>query len=347
MNVLHRPAAFSSVSGQRALGLLTAWALLSAIAATSRADIAVLREKGPKSGGVFANPGLSAVRPEGLKVAMHSAEVKIHLRPAAGGNLTAECVATFEMKDASPTELNGQGYLVAFPVTGLKSKILTVERFQVTVDGQEPPSVFRRNIALSRREFKRDDTPITGQLDARLALDVAGGRGMVALADKSGYPDAYVWQQTARPGSTVHVRVSYTTTLRPQSIQYSKSYERADDDSEVIPFSAIEVDRWNERYFFFDYVLRSGATWDGPIGQETIEISADPALGLKPYGVICSSREPVGYRPHDAKPLDWTYQESSGQHGAIARTSLKAIKPGRDILVTIPISAIKSVGPTK
>ena len=57
-----------------ALGLVTA-------ALAARADIAVLREKGPHSGSAFSNPGLIANAPAGLKVAMKTADVKIHLRP--------------------------------------------------------------------------------------------------------------------------------------------------------------------------------------------------------------------------------------------------------------------------
>ena len=94
-------------------------------ATVARGDVAVLREKGPKSGSAFANPGVVADPPKDLKVAQRNAEVKIVLRPAGDGNLAADCVATFDLKDISAPASGAIDFLVALPVKGLRSKVAT------------------------------------------------------------------------------------------------------------------------------------------------------------------------------------------------------------------------------
>jgi hypothetical protein len=318
---------------------------LPVVAVISRADVAVLREKGPRSGSVFSNPGIAANSPKDLKIALRTADVKIRLRLAEGGNLAADCVATFELVDIAPQEAGTRSFLVAFPVTGLRSHMVTVGQFHVLVDDKEPATVLRSAITISRRVFKLEDTPVNGQLDARFAPEKEPSQWAVFLADENGYRDSYVWQQSSQPGVTTHVRVTYTVTLRPQSIHYSKSYESADDDGEVIPFRTLEIDKWNDRYFFFDYVLLSGATWDGPIGREAIEISGEPTLQLDLHRVESFFREPIGH------PL--RYKESGGisefpstsVKNGIAQWILHDEKPSCDLLLAIPVSAVNLQAP--
>lgn len=323
--------------------LLVAW-FLPAIAVVSRADIAVLREKGPKSGSVFSNLGIAATPPQDLKVTMETADVKIRLRSADGGNLAADCVATFELVDHAAPETGPKSFLVAFPVTGLRSKIVTVDQFRVTVDGKEPATVLRRAIEISRRQYKLEDSPVHGQLEAVFAPEKEPDKWAVFLADKTGYNAAYVWQQSSQPGAKTHVSVSYSTTLRPQSIHYSKSYDSAADDNEVIPFNDLPVDKWNDQYFFFDYVLLSGATWDGPIGRETIEISSDPALHLEKYRFQAGPRKPIGYRPRNSEPHGGGWSEP-WEESNIKRLEFVNVKPGCDLLLAIPVSAVNLQAP--
>ena len=150
----------------------------------------------------------------------------------------------------------------------------------------------------------------------------------------------------------IHVRVTYTVTLHPQSIIYTKSYDKGDADGEVIPSRSLRGVLRDDRYYFFDYVLRSGATWDGPIGKEIIVITADQALKLatekislrnrKPASVfIDESTEvpiPVPERPQGMQGLE--RHETDPSNGSL-RWILENGDPNEDLLFAIPLSAIK------
>ena len=139
--------------------------------------------------------------------------------------------------------------------------------------------------------------------------------------------------------------MTYTVILRPQSIHYTKSYESADDDEEVIPFQDIPIDKWKDQYFFFDYVLLSGATWDGPIGRETIELSAEPALRLDLSQILVVPRSPVGFRPRGL-PIDGGEWSETMVLDGIRRWVIEKTKPDSDLLLAIPASMIKSEAPS-
>lgn len=303
--------------------------------------MAVLREKGPHSGSAFSNPGLVADAPAGLKVTMKTADVKIHLRAGEGDTLKADCTAEFEMEDSSPAELAGQLYLVGFPVTGLSSKIVTIDNFAVKVDGKEPATVLRQAIAISRRESKLKDNAISGALDAHLAPKTDGKQWSVGYIDESWYRASYVWQQTARPKTITKVQVAYSVTLHPQSIHYSKSYEGEASDWEVIPFGDIKVDKWKDQYYFFDYVLLSGATWDGPIGRETIEVTTDSALHHTLHPVM--RERPIGCRPGPETGIGASEGSQSWDFSkGTTRWELENAKPMSDLLFSIPVSAVRN-----
>lgn len=329
-----------------ALLTLLAYAVLP-----SRADIAVLREKGPHSGSAFSNPGLIADAPADLKVAMKTADVKIHLRPGDGDTLKADVTAEFELEDSSPAELAGQLYLVGFPVTGLSSKIVTIDNFAVTVDGEPPATVLRQAITISRREAKLSDSPVSGKLDARFALKHSDSEWEVNYAGDNAYRASYVWQQAAHPGASLHVQVWYTVTLHPQSIHYSKSYDDDESDWDVIPSKSLKGDRWNDQFYFFDYVLRSGATWDGVIGQEVVEVTSDPKLGLAADNVILQRRKPTRALNDDGTELPELESPPHGVPGKVGqsvdtkrgtiRWMLENGDPSEDLLIAIPLSAIK------
>lgn len=319
-------------------------------ALAARADIAVLREKGPHSGSAFSNPGLVADAPAGLKVAMKTADVKIHLRPGDGDTLRADCTADFEIEDSSPAELAGQLYLVGFPVTGLSSKIVTIDSFKVTVDGKEPPTVLRRGIAISRREAKLVDSLVSGKLDARFAPKISHYAWCVDFTGGSAYRASYVWQHPSQPGSTVRVQVAYSVTIHPQSLHYSKSYDSEESDDEVIPFRSLNVENWKDRYYLFDYILCSGATWDGPIGKEVVELSSATGLGLKVYDVFVTARRPPEFYLSDESPTNEepSFDGVRGQErreiddrNHVIRWILKNGDPSEDLLIAIPVSALK------
>ena len=277
---------------------------LAAAASIARADIAVMHEKGPKAGSLLSIPGISESSPKDLKVAMRQADVRIRLKPAGDGNLAADVVATFELEDLASSSAGKRTFLVAFPVTGLRSQVLAVTKFKVLVDGKAPAVVLRHAIAIGYHRYDLEDTPVSGLLDASFSPDKEPSQTGVFLADESGYPDAYAWTQTSQPGTKTAVIVTYTATLKPQEIKYSKSYQPNDDDREVIPFDDIEVPKWDAQYFFFDYVLLSGATWEGTIGREEIEITSDPALKLEPSMINYTLRSPVGRKQGNQKPAE-------------------------------------------
>jgi hypothetical protein len=305
-----------------------------------RADVAVLHEKGPWSGSVFSNPGLVDGAPPETKITMQSAKVHIQLSRGHAGSLVATCAAEFEMENLSDAKAKPEAILVAFPVTGLNSKIVTISGFTVVVDGQKPAIVLRRAVTISKWKSELRDTPVFGQLEARFAADDNKSGWGIPVGDSRIYRDCYIWAQSFRPATLTHITVTYSAELRPQSIHYSKAYGREDTDGEVIPFSDIDVDRWQDAYYFFDYILISGSTWNGPIGHETIDMGVDSDLGLSPYQIHGSMRHPSGYNPKRSEPerMSGMLSERRAKDGA-PEWDLRG-KPGYDLLISIPNSAL-------
>lgn len=328
------------------LGLATA-------AFAARADIAVLREKGPHSGSAFSNPGLVADAPAGLKVAMKTADVKIHLRPGDGDTLKADVTADFELEDSSPVELNGQLYLVGFPVTGLSSKIVTIDNFAVTVDGQEPATILRRAIGTHFMSMRVEDTPVAGTLESHVVDKQSPQRWGVWYKEASSYRGSYLWQQALAPSKTLIVHIAYQITLHPQSIHYSKTLDSDEDADAVIPFKTLTVDDWDDRYYFFDYVLRSGATWTGTIGKESITVSIDPDLGLHlmqiyPMAIRESKELQLRAAKLEAEDVEPEFgdirnsdQWKTDDEAHSVRFSITNEDPESDLLLAIPAAAIK------
>jgi hypothetical protein len=320
--------------------VLVLTAFLIATCSVSLADVAVLHEKGPTSGSAFSNPGLTVVQDPQPKIQMTSADVEIRLRRGESNQLAADCDAQFLLKDNGPPQTESRKFLAAFPVSGLSTKIVTITNFSVTIDGEQPATVFRRTIVVSKWEAHLQDTAIFGQLEARFQAESTPREWGITLADKSVYRGAYVWEQKTTPGKSSRVHVKYSVILIPQSIHYSKSYARSEGDSEVIPFRDLNIDKWNDQYYFFDYVLMSGSTWDGPIGHETITLTADPNLHFSMFATGEGPRSPVGYHP-----------QKNEYYAQIGMTPMKEYrkweisgKPDSDLLISIPASAV-DLGP--
>lgn len=316
------------------IGWITAFA-----AVTSRADSATLRETGPRGGSLFSNIGVVAKPSPPSKITLATAEVKVHLRRGVGDQLVAECTADFVLEDRSDPQTGPQEFLVAFPVTGLQSKIVTVDNFSVEVDGMKPAMVFREPIVISWGRYGTKDTAVQGELEARFQVKTeTDGWGVTLLNAK--YAEAYVWVQKSVSGATTRVRVTYTATLRPQALRYAKTYARS-EGRDVIPFADLGVSNWDDSYYLFDYVLMSGATWDGPIGKETIQFSADPELGLSLNRIWSGPRSHLGFPGHYLDPnlmragiYDF---ESEGNPPVWTIRG----EPEFDALFAIPVSAIR------
>lgn len=329
-------------------------ALVFASAPMAFADVAVLREKGPFSGSTFSNPGVVGKENAQLKVAMSTATVNIHLKRGEGDQLIADCTAEFVLTNLADKSVGNQEFLAAFPVTGMNTKIVSINNFTVEVDGVQPATVLRKQIYVSRREARLDDTPIFGHLDqkflprtgpnnndwAQWVIQPPEETRYIQLTDETIYPVAYVWAQKTTPGAISLVKVTYSVTLRPQFIRYSKSYMSSGMASEVIPLADIQLVNWNRQYYFFDYILRSGSTWYGPIKKENITLTIDPLLGLKPYDVHSGPRRPASFRPNERENPESTYVEASYQKNGLSWTITG--EPDTDLLIAIPATAAQN-----
>jgi hypothetical protein len=110
-------------------------------------DAALLRTIGPSSGIGFSNVGSAtkAIPPTSLA----NAAVVITLKAGKGSDLTVDCTAQFDMKTlATPQIKEGMGQ-VAFPITGLFGRAVTVKRFDVRVNGKSPSDLARGLVNLA------------------------------------------------------------------------------------------------------------------------------------------------------------------------------------------------------
>lgn len=317
------------------------------VIAIAQADIAVLREKGPKSGAAFANIGALTGDAAAESVAMKSADVTIHLKRGEGDALVAECEAKFLLADERDANATALEFLAAFPVTGLRSGVVAVKSFRVETDGERPATVLRRAIEVSRRDWKVEDMPIHGQLDARFRSEYRHemfSDPRLKLGT-SAYLAAYAWPMRIRPQQTTAVKVSYVVELMPQTVSYTKSYEETPGDEDVIPFADLKITNPKSRHYFFDYVLVSGATWHGSIGVETIKLTWDASLGNKRLHIETGSRTPLGGWS-DASPerseASTAWPDQWEDYAIVWKITGK---PQRDVLIAIPETALSPKSP--
>lgn len=322
---------------------------LALLAGAARADIARIPFPGPRSGSGFSTPGRALDPAQAVPVAMRSARVDIKLGKGEGGQLRATCRASFELEHlgaaGEPVE-----FMVAFPVTGLpeafdEERAVQLASFDVSVDGTSPSIVRRSTVYVGYfqgRNYGPVDASVRGKLEGRFGpptvvagptpaaragipedanppvLKHAGHpagsshwRGIV-LADESAYSCSYLWTQKIAPGKKQHVTVSYTLLLRPQPV---RGNTRANADGEPIGNDVLRQLDSDRSYYFFDYVLKSGATWEGPIGRETITLTAENGIALD--GAVSFGRKPT--RRGDA----WVWE-------------IENEKPAEDVIVALP-----------
>ena len=295
------------------------------------ADVTMLETTGPRTGSLFSNPGVVAAHLSTLKVSMASADVKIFVHRGKGEELAAECDASFVLKDRSNPASGSHDFLVAFPVTGMNSKIVTVDSFSVLVEGNAPQKVFRNTVVVvSPWETKSTDPKFSdSQPIAELYPE---DHDTIMRSDENWYRNAFVWLQTSKPGTITHVHISYTATLRPQSIYYAKAYSKTFDD-EVLPFDDNPASKWDQRYYFFDYILISGSTWFGAIGKETINLTLDPELHIAAGAVESGLRRPVGSNPRLNRIEDHSRYSEGPEN---TEWEIEG-KPSSDIVFAIPV----------
>jgi hypothetical protein len=145
----------------------------------------------------------------------------------------------------------------------------------------------------------------------------------VKLADGSRWEFCYLWVSTIKPNQIQRVTVDYNVKLTPQP------NERKIIQASVMPHQFDLPNTLPEdfhhtvgsgTFYFFSYILRSGAAWSGPIGREEIELLADDGIDLSRS--IFSGPRPV---KTTANRLLWKIVNQ---------------KPTEDLLIAIPAASL-------
>jgi hypothetical protein len=315
-----------------------------------RADIASLQRFGPRSFIGYANPGRAFDQAQNVPIAMREAKVEIRFTRDGRNALKAAVKATFQMENQDGTSHEACEFLVGFPVSrepaenGESANVteshhpLRVANFAVVVDGKPAPLAKRESVFIGRNYWdgqKPQDTPLQGTLAGRFAAPtfpapnektwdtrVHAGHvyperywGGLAFADQTKYETTYVWTQKIAAGARQSVEVNYTLLLEGQKIAFLEITTRG-GEANILPTEKTAGLDPKKRYALFDYVLRSGATWDGPIGRETITLTADDGINLD--GLVSYGRKPR------LEGKTWVWE-------------LVNEKPLEDVLVAVPL----------
>ena len=283
---------------------------------------------------------------------MRNADVQIRLTRIKTPDVHVDVTADFQLESLAAAGERPTEFLVAFPVSRFSNTFIKLGGFQVSVDGVKPPLVLRSAVSLRGMRFSAVDYTIQGEMTGRFdpgllsrpflpvgvkapagfkehewdlpkyavpppGLDPEEGWEGLMLKDRSVYPLAFAWVQSIAPGAHQVVRVSYSADLHVQPMRYEMrnywSY-RQDPRAFVIPYDKLKNLPEGD-YYFFDYVLRSGATWEGNIGRESITLTAGEGLPLERLKVIGVSGRLTG--------KNWTWE-------------LREAKPTDDVLVALP-----------
>jgi hypothetical protein len=314
---------------------------------SANADVAALAVVGPSSGSAFSNIGAI---PKGLPLpSMSSAVVTIVLKPGPGEDLIADCNASFTMESGAGEP---QPIIVGFPVTGQGAGAVKVSSFAVVVNGKKIEHLLRGPIRFPNLDDlgkgSEAQQPTFEQL--MQAPWIPDG---FPFGDGCTYPYAYYWRQIFPEKSATRVDVSYQLTLHPQSLRYEKRVQRG-GSWDVVPFDLMWAGESNEKAYFFDYVLRSGATWNGPIGHETVTLIADPdtKIDLSDEAIFIVGRNVARYINDDTRQDQELIRAGIVTPDKIRRAAGKIVweingeKPTQDILVQIPLS-LRKLAPNK
>jgi len=191
-------------------------------------------------------------------ISMESAKVEVRLTKLAGqqakscgkrcSGIRADVDAVFIMRRSdNPIENSGIGGM-CFPLYyAFGPSLPKVLGFNVKDDGAE----------LSAR---RGDWTITDEHKRRQK------------------EDGYIWHATIAPGRASRFDIHYSLLLPYGEMDEKTGFLPNDKGDLVYNEKAHYIDD-NKAHFI--YFLRSGATWNGPIGKETVHIVADKGLHLE------------------------------------------------------------------
>lgn len=293
----------------------------------SFADLATLRTVGPDTGSMTSN--LASVASSTGYTRMADAEVTIEVVPGPNDTARATCTADFRMETESGPLVTAADELVAFPITGLHGDAVQIVDFAVKVDGKPPGDLARRYVEFFQGHFDLTD---------REPQPRFGRPGSSVFS-------AYLWKQRFVPGHRATVHVTYRVDLKAQELTYGRKFSNR-DDPDVVPIEADQIGPPFTKAYFFDYVLRSGATWSGTIGHEQIILQLDPGLINQRLGksIIVSLLRTVPGGDIDRlaaeKNRDWTWygRPAPGLEwdGTKLIYTLNNAKPTDDILFEIP-----------
>jgi hypothetical protein len=327
--------------------------LLCSFTSVVSADLSPYRsyiEVSPQTGAIMSNAGKLSQQ---VPILMPEADVKIRLHLNDDATIIqAEVNCLFQLKLVKSSKTNEVTFITAFPVSQFRRPYLDLQNFSVTVDGEHPPMVIRKTDATKvSGKVLLVDEKVYGTLPQELSippvdqqlkeLEVSRAKweeerqnfiklnrrippsyASIKLADGSRWEYCYLWVSTIKTNQTQRVTVDYNVELTPQPNE--PPLVKASGKNSIPPqFYLPNTIPWDFHrkvgsgsFYFFSYILRSGAAWSGPIGREEIELLADKGIDLSRS--IISGPQPV---KTTANRLLWKIVNQ---------------KPTEDLLIAIP-----------
>lgn len=317
MGLKERGTRGRNAAGARVRLLLCCLGAVIAGARPARADIQVMREVviAPKSGPVAANIGAVNASPA---VVMKNADVKVRVGavPALENKPLAVSVrARFVMANDSDDSL---ALTVGFPLSASEFPPFDLEGFAVKSDG-EPRSVFNRVTGYPRRLEHRYVSGPEREGFRALPDDAGEEGGGVARArslfgdqqiGKGTFQNLMVWKETFAPRQTRTVDVAYDLAVPLQENRVVRKKVRGNykgtwpQEANNVAADFLGILPHEKRFYFFDYVLVTGASWKGPIGKETVVLVLDETW--RGRALQRSAGPPEGKWEGDKGGLVWT-----------------------------------------
>ena len=304
----------------------------------------------PKTGAIVSNAGKLNQQ---VPIRMPEADVKIQLHLNDDATIQAEVSCVFQLRLVKSSKAKEVTFITAFPVSQYRSPYLDLQKFSVTVDGEHPPMVIRKTgtTEVSRRPILVEEKvygtfpqelslpPVDQQLktfevsEAKWEVDNRNNKlqrrppsyASIELADGSRWEYCYLWVSTIKPNQIQRVTIDYNVKLTPQLNERKiiKAGSKSPGPTQVEMPNTLPEDFHHKvgsgTFYFFSYILRSGAAWSGPIGREEIELLADKGIDLSRS--IFSGPRPVETKTNR---LLWKIVNQ---------------KPTEDLLIAIPAAA--------